>query len=35
MEVPAEQRALYRELMPEATDAEILAAYKQYLKGMK
>lgn len=35
VEVPAEQRALYRELMPEATDAEILAAYKQYLKGMK
>lgn len=35
VEVPAEQKALYRELMPEATDAEILAAYKQYLKGMK
>lgn len=35
VEVPAEQRALYRELMPEATDAEILAAYKQYLKVMK
>ena len=35
VEVPAEQRALYRELMLEATDAEILAAYKQYLKGMK
>ena len=35
VEVPAEQRALYRELMPEATDAEILAAYKQYLKSMK
>ena len=35
VEVPAEQRALYRELMPEATDAEILSAYKQYLKGMK
>lgn len=35
VEVPAEQRALYRELMPEATDAEILAAYKQYLKATK
>ena len=35
VEVPAEQRALYRELMPDATDAEILAAYKQYLKSMK
>ena len=35
VEVPAEQKALYRELMPEATDAEILAAYKQYLKATK
>lgn len=35
VEVPAEQRALYRELMPDATDAEILAAYKQYLKATK
>ena len=35
VEVPAEPKALYRELMPEATDAEILAAYKQYLKSMK
>lgn len=35
VEVPAEQRALYRELMPDATDTEILAAYKQYLQGMK
>lgn len=35
VEVPAEQKLLYRELMPDATDAEILAAYKQYLKGMK
>ena len=35
VEVPAEEKALYREMMPEATDAEILAAYKQYLKSMK
>lgn len=35
VEVPAEQKLLYRELMPDATDAEILAAYKQYLKGVK
>lgn len=35
VEVPAEQKALYRELMPDATDAEILAAYKQFLKGQK
>lgn len=35
VEVPAAMQAAYREMMPDATDAEIKAAYTKYLKDMK
>lgn len=35
VEVPADQRDAYREMMPNATDAEIKAAYNKYLKDIK
>ncbi|WP_298022207.1 hypothetical protein [uncultured Dysosmobacter sp.] len=35
VEVPAEQRAAYREMFPDATDAEIDAAYRKFLKDLK
>lgn len=35
VEVPREQRDAYREIMPEATEAEIRAAYARYLKDIQ
>lgn len=35
VEVPADMRDAYREMMPDATDAEIKAAYTKYLKDIK
>lgn len=35
VEVPADMRDAYREMMPNATDAEIKAAYTKYLKDIK
>ena len=35
VEVPADMRDAYREMMPDATDAEIKAAYTKFLKDTK
>lgn len=35
VEVPADMRAAYREMMPDASDAEIRSAYAKYLKDVK
>lgn len=35
VEVPADMRDAYREMMPDATDAEIRTAYAKYLKDIK